>query len=161
LDREAALSSASWGIGQVMGFNAKIAGYDDVESLVKAMSDSEDNQLLATASEINRNNLGGALRSHDWANFARGYNGPNYQINQYDRRLAAGYAKFNAGLLPDLDVRSAQLYLTYLGYAPGPVDGFAGRFTQSALQQFQLKSGVPVTGRIDGDVLALLRASIV
>src|SRR3954463_1938556 len=30
LDRSAALNSASWGIGQVMGFNARIAGFDSV-----------------------------------------------------------------------------------------------------------------------------------
>jgi hypothetical protein len=161
LDRKSALLSASWGIGQVMGFNTGIAGYADVESLVKAMSESEDNQLLATANEIKSNNLDGALRSHDWADFARGYNGPNYKINKYDLRLAAGYAKYATGLLPDLDVRAAQLYLTYLGYAPGPIDGVAGRFTQSALQQFQLKSGIQVTGQVDIDVLNALRAAIV
>jgi len=161
LDRKAALLSASWGIGQVMGFNAQIAGYSDVELLVKAMSESEDKQLLAVAGEIKHNKLDSALRSHDWATFARGYNGPNFAINQYDQRLGAAHQKYSAGLLPDLNVRAAQLYLTYLGYAPGPVDGVAGRFTQSALQQFQLRHNMPARDRFDSDLLARLKAAVV
>src|SRR5215831_19069380 len=35
LDRDAALQSASWGAGQIMGFNFKAAGYPDVESMVQ------------------------------------------------------------------------------------------------------------------------------
>ncbi|MDD5170914.1 MAG: N-acetylmuramidase family protein, partial [Syntrophales bacterium] len=73
LDRRAALRSASWGIGQVMGFNAEIAGYGDVEEMVTAMTASETEQLLAVTGEILRNKLDDALRSHDWASFAKGY----------------------------------------------------------------------------------------
>ena len=160
LDRKAALLSTSWGIGQVMGFNAQIAGYSDVESMVKAMEESEDKQLLAVAGEIKHNKLDSALRSHDWRTFARGYNGPNYAINQYDRRLDAACQKYSAGLLPDLDIRAAQLYLTYLGYAPGPVDGVAGRFTLSALQQFQQRQGLPVTDHVDSELLTRLRDAV-
>jgi hypothetical protein len=42
LDREAALKSASWGIGQVMGFNHAIVGYDSVESMVADIVFDED-----------------------------------------------------------------------------------------------------------------------
>ena len=79
LDRRAALRSASWGIGQVMGFNAETAGYGDVEEMVAAMTESETEQLLAMSGEILRNKLDGPLRSHDWATFAKGYNGPAYR----------------------------------------------------------------------------------
>ncbi len=161
LDRKAALVSASWGIGQVMGFNAGIAGYGDVELMVNAMSESEDKQLLAVGAEIKHNRLDGALRSHDWAKFARGYNGSNYAINQYDDRLRAAHQKYCAGPLPDLDTRAAQLYLTYLGFAPGPVDGVAGRFTRSAVQQFQERQGVSPTAHIDSNLLQLLKGAIV
>ncbi|MBI4593023.1 MAG: N-acetylmuramidase family protein, partial [Candidatus Rokubacteria bacterium] len=88
LDRRAALRSASWGIGQLMGFNAEIAGYDDVEAMVTAMTASENQQLLGMAGEITHNGLDRALRAHDWAAFARGYNGSEYARNQYDTRLA-------------------------------------------------------------------------
>ena len=89
LDRKAALRSASWGIGQLMGFNAEIAGYADVEEMVAAMAMSENRQLLGIAGEITHNRLDRALRSHNWAAFARGYNGPAYAKNRYDTRLSA------------------------------------------------------------------------
>ncbi len=88
LDRGAALRSASWGIGQVMGFNAASAGYASVEEMVTAMRESENEQLLAMAGEIAETGLDRALGAHDWPTFARGYNGPGYAKNRYDTRLA-------------------------------------------------------------------------
>src|SRR3989442_13575351 len=49
LDRRAALRSGSWGMGQVMGFNAEPVGFTDVEQMVSAMCDAEDAQLDAVA----------------------------------------------------------------------------------------------------------------
>jgi len=160
LDRRAALRSASWGIGQLMGFNAQIAGYADVETMVAAMATSEDEQLKGIAGEISHNQLDRALRTHDWVGFARGYNGPNYAINSYDTRLAAAYQKYNIGPLPDLIIRAAQIYLTYLGYQPGTVDGVMGRFTRSALNEFQAKQGLPMTNDINDDVLLHLKQEV-
>ena len=153
LDRKAALRSTSWGIGQVMGFNAKIAGYADVEEMVTAMTVSESQQLLGMAGEITHNKLDRALRAHDWSAFARGYNGPKYAKNSYDTRLAAAHQKYTLGPLPDLVVRAAQIYLSYLGYHPGPVDGVMGRFTRSALNEFQEQHGLPITNDIDEEQL--------
>jgi hypothetical protein len=154
LDRRAALRSTSWGIGQLMGFNAEIAGYADVEAMVTDMAVSENNQLLGMSKEIGHNGLDRALRSHDWTSFARGYNGPAYAKNRYDTRLAAAYQKVALGLLPDLTVRAAQIYLTCLGYRPGPVDGVLGRFTRSALNDFQVTHGLAASDDVDGTVLA-------
>jgi len=159
LDRKAALSSASWGIGQVMGFNFQIAGYADVDSMINAMMESEDKQLLAMASMIEHNKIDAPLRAHDWTSFARVYNGPNFAINQYDKRLAAAYQKSSLGLLPDLNVRSVQLYLTYLGFAPGTIDGVPGRLTMSALSQFQQQKGLPLSDQITADTLACVKAA--
>jgi hypothetical protein len=88
LDRTAALRSTSWGIGQVMGFNAGMVGFADVEEMVTAMKVSEGAQLAAMARFLTATELDHALRTHDWPRFARGYNGPNYAINSYDTRLA-------------------------------------------------------------------------
>jgi hypothetical protein len=49
LDRQSALKSASWGLGQVLGLNYTSAGFADVEAMVAAMVVSEDNQLAAMA----------------------------------------------------------------------------------------------------------------
>jgi hypothetical protein len=158
LDRKAALRSTSWGLGQVMGFNAETAGYTDVEEMVKAMTFSENEHLKALTGEIIHNKLDAALRTRNWANFARGYNGPAYAENKYDTRLASAYQKLVQGPLPDLTVRAAQIYLLYLGYNPGPVDGVPGRFTYSALNEFQQSNNLPIKNEINPDILASLEA---
>lgn len=96
LDRIPALKSASWGLGQVMGFNYKVAGYSDVEEFVNAMYLSEGKHLEAMMNFIKSQNLDKALRGRDWVAFARGYNGPAFARNQYDQKLAAAYAKYAA-----------------------------------------------------------------
>jgi N-acetylmuramidase len=83
-DRTAALQSCSWGIGQIMGENYALAGFADVEEMVAAMGASEDQQLTAMANFLVNSRLNIPLQAHDWASFARGYNGPNYAINRYD-----------------------------------------------------------------------------
>jgi hypothetical protein len=160
LDRTAALRSASWGIGQLMGFNAEIAGYADVEEMVAAMTASENQQLLGMAGEITHNRLDRFLRAHDWTSFARGYNGPQYAKNNYDTRLAAAYQKYTLGPLPDLIVRAGQVYLMYLGHNPGSVDGVMGRFTRSALNEFQEQHGLPITGEIGDEQVSSLRQEV-
>lgn len=157
LDREAALQSASWGIGQVMGFNYVVAGFAGIDDMVAAMARDEDAQLLAMANFIKGNGLAGALQRRDWTSFARGYNGPEFKNNAYDTRLAAAHAKY-AVMLPDLALRTAQAALLYLGIDPGPIDGFRGRRTRSALLHFQERSGLPATGELDRGSESRLRA---
>jgi hypothetical protein len=157
LNRKAALDSVSWGIGQLMGFNAEIAGYTDVETMVSAMTESENEQLRGMTGEIVHNGLHRALRTHRWADFARGYNGSNFAINKYDTRLAAAFHKYSQGGLPDLAVRAAQVYLTYLNLNPGTVDGLPGRFTFSALNEFQRQQGLPISHEIDHEILSRLK----
>ncbi len=89
-DRIAALKSASWGLGQVMGFNHEIAGYEDVEEFVRAMHHSEGKQLQAMMNFIKHNNLDRVLRDRDWKAFARSYNGPA-GVGVYDIKLEAAY----------------------------------------------------------------------
>ena len=160
LNEDAALKSASWGLAQIMGENFASAGFQNVEDMVAAMSQSEDQQLAAMASFLTRTKLQASLQAHDWTTFARGYNGPNYVINRYDVRLNGEFQKYSSGVLPDLNVRSAQLYLTYLGFHPGPADGIAGAQTLSALAQFQSQNGLPNTNGIDENVVAALMAKL-
>jgi peptidoglycan hydrolase-like protein with peptidoglycan-binding domain len=91
-DRAGALKSASWGLGQVMGFNHVAAGYDNVETFVRDMHESEGKQLTAMFKFIINNNLGGYLVARDWAGFALRYNGEGFRVNEYDRRLAEAYS---------------------------------------------------------------------
>jgi hypothetical protein len=95
LDREQALKSASWGRFQIMGFNHKYAGYDDVESFVAAMCESEGAQLQAFCAFIKSQGLADELQNCQWAKFAYRYNGEAYAENHYDTKLAAAYDKFS------------------------------------------------------------------
>ena len=160
LNRHAALNSTSWGIGQVMGFNSKAAGFDPVEAMVDAMVHDEDAQLAAMANFVRSESLHQRLGNHDWAGFARGYNGPDFAKNQYDQRLASFFQKFSAGPLPDLQIRQAQALLTFLGFDPNGVDGIAGKRTRSAAALFREKNGMPASDVIDNDLIAALRAQV-
>jgi hypothetical protein len=157
LNRDAALQSCSWGLGQIMGKNYAMLGFAGVEDMVTAMCDTEDAQLLGFAAFLKSSGLDAQLRAHNWPKLARGYNGPNFAINKYDEKLGAAFEKFSNGPLPDLTARTAQLYLTYAGFHPGPVDGLPGALTQAALRQFQQKNGLPATGAPDDATMAALQ----
>jgi hypothetical protein len=90
-DPTAALESCSWGLGQIMGFNCKLSGYNTALDMVNHFAVSESNQLEAMIEFIVTANLDDELRRHDWANFARGYNGAGYKANKYDTRLLNRY----------------------------------------------------------------------
>ena len=157
LNRAAALRSASWGLGQVMGDNCKAAGYVEVEAMVKGFVASENAQLEGMASFIMSIGADRHLRAHHWPAFAAAYNGSEYAKNSYDERLRAAHQKYMTGALPDLDVRAIQAYLVYLGYNPGPVDGVVGRFTRSALRMFQETEGLPAREAFDAEMVNLVR----
>src|SRR5262249_43550893 len=137
LDRAAALQSASWGLAQIMGSNFAHCGFADCETMIARMSDSEDAQLASFVAFLQSNRFDRHLHAHDWTALARGYNGSNFAINQYDTKLAQAFERYSIGPLPDLDVRAAQLYLTFAGLNPGPVDGQMGTRTQLALMLYQ------------------------
>lgn len=92
--RDSALESASWGLGQVMGYHWKALGYTSLQSFINAMYKDEASQLDAMCRYIKVNGLVKALQGKDWKAFARGYNGPAYAKNQYDVKLAAAYKKW-------------------------------------------------------------------
>lgn len=156
LNRDAALRSASWGIGQIMGENFAIAGFASVEEMVAAMCRSEDQQLRAFVACLKANHLDEPLRDRDWAAFARRYNGPSFVTNQYDAKLAAAFRRL-ASSMPNVDLRAAQLYLAFRGLYPvNDVDGIAGVRTRAALCDFQRAAARPVTGLPDRATLAAL-----
>jgi len=157
-DRRAALRSASWGIGQVMGFHAQDLGYPDVEVMVQTMLDAEDAQLDAMLRFIVHHGLDRAMQQRDWTTFARRYNGAGFATNRYDEKLKEEFARLSAHGGPDLRVRTAQVYLMYRGFDPGPIDGEIGNRTRGALKQFQGHAGLATTGEIDDATLAQLAA---
>lgn len=93
IDPDAALRSTSWGLPQMMGFNHHLCGYKDAAAMHAAFLTSEDEQVMAMARFIKKAGLSTALKKHDWATFAKGYNGSGYKKNKYDEKLAKAYAK--------------------------------------------------------------------
>jgi N-acetylmuramidase/Putative peptidoglycan binding domain len=158
LDEQAALRSASWGLGQIMGFNAQAAGYANVNEMITKMAESEDNQLLAMATFVKHNHKAHeALRSHDWEGFAAAYNGD--RTGAYAGKLKTAFAQSSTSM-PDLNVRTAQVLLSYLGLDPGIIDGVMGRRTRAALEEFQRKEGLPVNGDADAATVEKLRTKV-
>ena len=153
---EPALESASWGMGQVMGFNYRQAGSASSTEMVEAMKTGEDAQVQAMAAFLDANRLVKALVSRDWTSFAKRYNGPTYWKNRYDVRLAEQYQRFASGSMPSLEARTAQAALLYLGYAPGKIDGVLGPRTRSALRNFRIAAGLSPGDDLDGETYRAL-----
>jgi hypothetical protein len=99
IDEEAALRSASWGLGQILGENFRAAGYPSAKAMVQDFIVDEDNHLEAMIRFIKAKGLDDELRRHDWRGFARGYNGAGFEKNAYDKKLAAAYRKWKG--IPD------------------------------------------------------------
>jgi hypothetical protein len=93
IHEEAALASASWGAFQIMGFNHAACGYATVRDFVQAQEQSAMVQLEAFCGFIHSNNLVRHLKNRDWAAFAKSYNGPGYEQNRYDQKLAEAYER--------------------------------------------------------------------
>lgn len=92
LDHKAAYRSASYGRFQVMGFNHKICGFDDIDAFVAAMKRSERDHLMAFIAYVEHNDLARHLRNRDWVAFATGYNGEG-QAQLYGSRIAAAVTR--------------------------------------------------------------------
>ena len=93
--RDSALESASWGLGQVMGYHWKALGYASLQTFINAMYKDEASQLDAMCRYIKVNNLVNALKNKDRKSFARGYNGAAYAKNSYDVKLGNAYKKWS------------------------------------------------------------------
>ena len=94
IDDNAALESASWGAFQIMGFHWQRLGYDSVQEFAAAMSASESQQFDAFVRFIETDSaLHKALKARKWAEFAKLYNGPDYQRNLYDIKLQRAFER--------------------------------------------------------------------
>ncbi len=92
-DEVPALRSASYGLGQVMGFNHTSAGCSSIQQFIQENFAGEYWQARHMMNFIVNKNLLDALRRKDWAVFAQRYNGEGYRQNQYDTKLANAYQR--------------------------------------------------------------------
>lgn len=170
IDRQAALESTSWGLGQIMGANWRALGYASIDALVAEARASVAGQARLMVRFLACNGLVETLNSGDWPAFARRYNGPDYRRNRYDEELAAACRLHEArlagpavpaplsgkvsaspggGLISAASrgepVADLQRSLTALGYA-ATADGIFGASTREALRHFQHDSGLAADG---------------
>ncbi len=97
---EEAVMSCSWGMFQVMGSAYKDIGWDDLHTFVLDVFRSEAQHLRAFLGFCRHNGLVRHLKNHEWASFARGYNGPAYAENAYDVKMRTYYEQFTGAAPP-------------------------------------------------------------
>lgn len=99
VDEECANQACSWGLGQILGENAKSLGYasatDMVDTLVSGGVPAQVDSMLRF---VRKNGLKDKLNLKDFAGFALKYNGPGYAQNRYDVKMHAAYQKWAAKL---------------------------------------------------------------
>lgn len=96
IDPNAAYESCSWGLFQVMGFHWERLGYESIIDFVSKQKKSEADQLETFVRFIKADPaVHKALKSQNWATFARLYNGPNYKMNMYDTKLQRAYERYS------------------------------------------------------------------
>lgn len=150
---------ASYGLGQVLGTNAKSLGYRDAKAMFDAFLTGERAQLDGMLRFLKVNKLIEPLKKKQWRTVAKGYNGPSYDKHNYHGRLKDAYSKFSGGKnAPDAwddgvltigdrgsAVKELQEDLIKLG-AQIEADGAFGRATAQAVKDFQRAHGLVVDG---------------
>ncbi|WP_343358207.1 N-acetylmuramidase domain-containing protein [Bartonella schoenbuchensis] len=159
IDEEAALKSASYGAGQIMGNNYGILGWNSVQDFVTSMCSCEDEQIRAMFIFFKRRGLASSLRDKDFDAIARVYNGSG-MVKEYGRRMRNAYCAITKksaevsnsvranGLrlgCKGYRVEALQKRLNDLGY-PVAIDSDYGPDTRSAIFSFQADHNLEVDG---------------
>jgi hypothetical protein len=97
--KEPAYRSASWGAGQIMGFNARTVGYSSAEDMATAFNRAERPQVTGIFEYIRANRLAPAVRRGDYLTLASSYNGAGQATAYADRirRAANAYQRVATG----------------------------------------------------------------
>lgn len=94
LNETAAYESISMGLGQIMGFNYKAAGFSSAKEMFNNFSKSESNQIEGMIKFIsNDNKMLSALQSGDLESFVCRYNGSSNVAN-YTKKLKNGIKEY-------------------------------------------------------------------
>jgi hypothetical protein len=144
-----------------MGFLAEELGFANAVQMVAHMKSSLDGQIDCMVREIKKSHLVEPLNSRDFQHVARVYNGPSYQANAYDTKLASACVRWERKLLtfnpaapvpPEQllsveQIRAIQTRLIALGYVEvGLVDGRWGSKLTGAISAFQDHEHLTVSG---------------
>lgn len=91
LSPEASISSASFGAFQICGFNYSLCGYTNVYDFYKDIWLSEEGQLNILSGFLKGSGIVPYMKSKNFQEIARRYNGPGYKKNGYDTKLKYAY----------------------------------------------------------------------
>jgi hypothetical protein len=105
LDADSAMKATSWGMFQIMGFNYKYAGFNNVAGFVDKMKETERAQLDAFIEFLDSAHLIAPLRDNNWRAFAKGYNGAGYEQNAYHIKLENAFDQYDRVANPSITAR--------------------------------------------------------
>lgn len=169
INKNAALESTSWGLGQVMGAHWKALGFSSVQGMVTTARAGVVGQISLMALYIEKFGLVDELRRKDFTAFTRGYNGPGGIKAGYHRRMAKAYERLSGGNAVSAAtgmlrmgskgarVRELQALLVRAGF-PVKVDGDFGPATRDAVKAFQTARNLTVDGVAGPETIAALEA---
>lgn len=166
IDAEATHFATSYGVLQIMGFNAKACGYSSASAMFQAFADERE-QWKAGAAFIKKRKAAPLLASRDTLGFAKIYNGSG-EPEVYAAKLESWLRKLGGGASPVVlrlgargpEVRKLQEALALLGYMPAvEIDDAFGPGTDAAVRRWQAASGLTVDGVVGARSWAELSAA--
>jgi len=179
LDETAAIESASWGLGQILGSECEEAGYPTPQAMLQAFMDSEEAQIRGMLNLIKHRGLDKDLRNFPnmaaCRHFALRYNGAAYAKNNYHVKLQSAFNRLMSTtphLVPakpldetihygdqNENVRSMQKILISLGYdlGRGGADADYGPATRRAVMDWKAKNGIPSSPDVIPSELARMK----
>jgi len=182
IHENAAFLSASYGLGQIMGFNCIAAGHRSAKELFETAKQGEFEQLTQLVRLMKNWGMAGMLQPgrdysspDNWRAAVEKYNGSGYEKNNYHVKAARAYAKHSGkSNFPQKTtsivlrkgskgeaVRNLQTDLQFLGYefALG-VDGRFGIETHENVLDFQSDHNLTQDGFAGGVTLAKIKSEI-
>ena len=182
LNAVAAYLSASYGLGQIMGFNYKAAGHSSAQELFETAQQGEYEQLVQLVTLMKSWGMASMLKPgkdftnpDTWRTAAKKYNGGGYAKHGYHIKMANAYKK-HSGLFPSEvktvsnvlkygnkseAVRNLQSDLQTLGYEfRNGIDGRFGPETERNVKSFQQRHGLTIDGWAGDNTLAKIETEL-
>ena len=181
LNAVAAFLSASYGLGQIMGFNYKAAGHKSAQEMFETAQQGEYEQLVQLVTLMKSWNMVSMLTDKDftnpnsWRPAVSKYNGKGYKKHGYHIKCANAYKKHSgltnsgariASSFLQINakgelVRNLQADLQSLGYVfESGVDGRFGPETYKHVKSFQTMNNLKVDGVAGERTLAKLAEAV-